>query len=242
MTTELTIVDQIRNHLATLPQAAAVLAENLGDGGMTPQDLTRIRIPSGGGIAWEYPTANGPEPRASFDGVILHRQQTRAYWDTPLDEGDGNTPPDCRSNDAVFGVGIPGGQCDVCPLSQFGSKLNRDGSPGAGQACKALTLLYVMVPGELLPVVVVAPPTSLKPLKNYMIQLTSKGIRYWSAITRFGLETTKNAGGIKYSRVALSLVEPLGEAEAAALADARAQMAPLFGSVSIDPRDYAMAD
>lgn len=240
MTKELAIIDQVRGHLAELPAMAGVLAENLGDGGLAPQDLTRIRVPSGGGLAWEYPTSSGPEPRPSFEGVILHRQNTRAYWAKPLDEGDGNTPPDCRSDDSIVGVGIPGGRCDTCPLSQFGSKLNRDGSPGSGQACKALTLLYVMVPGELLPVVVVAPPTSLKPLKTYMLQLTSAGVRYWTAITRFALEQTKNAGGIKYSRLALQRVETLGEAEAAALSDVRAQLAPLFGHAPIDVSDYAV--
>lgn len=233
MTKELAIIDQVRGHLAELPAMAGVLAENLGDGGLTPQDLTRIRVPSGGGLAWEYPTASGPEPRPTFEGVILHRQNTRAYWAQSLEAGNGNTPPDCRSDDAIVGVGIPGGRCDTCPLSQFGSKEGTN-----AQACKALTLLYVMVPGELLPVVVVAPPTSLKPLKTYMLQLTSAGVRYWTAITRFALEQTKNAGGIKYSRLALQRVETLGEAEAAALSDVRAQLAPLFGQAPIDVRDY----
>jgi len=230
-TTELTIIEQVQAQLAELPRVAALVRENLG-GGVGPLDLARIRIPAGGGLAWTYPTAAGPKPRESFDGVILHRQSARAYWSTALDAGSGNAPPDCRSDDAEIGVGDPGGDCARCPMAQFGSKEGTN-----AQACKALSLLYVMVPGEGLPVVVVAPPTSLRPVKDYMLRLTSAGSAYWGVVTRFGLESSKNANGIAYSRLALTMSGALDEASQSAIADARVQMAPLFGTVEVGAAD-----
>ncbi len=231
MTTELATIDQIHTQLATLPRVAALVRENLG-AGVGPLDLARIRIPAGGGLAWEYPTAAGPEPRSAFEGVILARQNARAFWATSLEAGSGNAPPDCRSDDGIYGVGDPGGDCSRCPFAQFGSK---EGSNA--QACKALVLLYVMVPGEMLPIVVVAPPTSLRPVKDYMLRLTSSGNAYWHVVTRFGLESSKNAGGIKYSQISLTMAGILDEPSQAALADARTQMAPLFGSVEVSSVD-----
>lgn len=235
MTTELTVIDQIHTQLATLPRVAALVRENLGDG-ISSLDLSRIRIPAGGGLAWEYPTASGPEPRAAFEGIILARQNARAYWETALEAGSGNAPPDCKSDDGAFGVGDPGGDCSRCPFAQFGSKAGSN-----AQACKALTLLYVLVPGEQLPVVVVAPPTSLRPIKDYMMRLTSNGNAYWHVVTKFGLESTKNAGGIKYSRLSMTMSGVMDEPSIAALADAREQMAPLFGSALIVPADVGAA-
>lgn len=230
--TALTVLEQVNQQLAELPKVSALVRENLGDGGMTPLDLTRIRVPAGGGLAWEYPTADGIEPRASFEGVILSRQNARAYWATPLDQGAGNAPPDCRSNDAEYGVGDPGGDCKRCPMAQWGSK---EGSNA--QACKALTLLYVLVPGEGLPVVVVAPPTSLRPVKDYMLRLTSAGTPYWGCVTRFSLVKTKNTGGIAYSRMDLTRSAVLDDAARQYVADARLQMAPLFGTVEVSTAD-----
>lgn len=229
----LAVIERIHTQLAELPRVAALVRENLGDGAITPLDLTRLRIPAGGGMAWEYPTASGPEPRAAFEGIILHRQNARAYWSTSLDAGTGNAPPDCRSDDGKTGVGDPGGDCSVCPFAQFGSK----GEGSNAQACKALSLLYVLVPGELLPVVVVAPPTSLRTVKDYMLRLTTGGDAYWHTVTRFGLDQAKNAGGIKFSRLALTKVATLDEPAQAAVADARVQMAPLFGTVEVHAAD-----
>lgn len=237
-TTAIAVVEQVQRQLAEIGELGDVIAENLGGDRITSQQLTRIRIPSGGGMAWSYPTEDGPRPREAFEGVILHRQKARAFWRTALDQGNGNAPPDCRSDDAIIGIGDPGGACETCPFAQFGSKLDARGQATNAQACKALELLYVLVPGELLPAVVVAPPTSLRSVRDYMFRLTSSRRRaYWTVVTRFGLEQAKSGSGITYSRLALSPVADLDEPSTAAVADARQQMAPLFGTVEVGRAD-----
>lgn len=230
--TALAIVESFQRQLSTISTLGDAIAENLGGDQITAQQLTTIRIPSGGGMAWAYPTETGVEPRATFEGIILHRQKARAYWATTLDQGEGNAPPDCRSDDAIYGIGDPGGDCARCPLAQFGSKLDAKGKPTGAQACKALELLYTMIPGEVMPVRVIAPPTSLRQVRDYMFRLTSSRQRpYSTVVTRFALEQAKSNSGITYSRMVLTPFADLDEPTAAAVQDLRVQMAPLFGAV-----------
>lgn len=170
-------------------------------------DLQRLRVPTGGGAAWQIETLNGPESRKYVEGVVVARKNARAWWSKPLDEGGGSQPPDCSSHDGVTGEGTPAGQkfgtylCADCPLSKFGSA-TKNGQPQRGQACKQSTLLFLMQPDDILPTVLVAPPTSIKPIKQYFLRLLNNRIPYWQVRLRFKLEQTSNAGGIKYSRIA----------------------------------------
>lgn len=229
-TTAVAVVEAVQAQLAQLGDFAGIIQDNLAGEDITTRNLARITIPSGGGLAWAYPGADGTEARTTFEGVILHKQKARAYWAAGLEAGGGSTPPDCRSDDAVYGVGDPGGDCKTCPFAVFGSKVGTNGQQGRGQACKLMSLLYVMVPGELFPMVVVAPPTSVKVVTDYMFRMASKRVPYWAAVTRFGLEQQKSGSGITYSRLALSTVAELDEPSAAMVQSVQEQMAPLFGA------------
>jgi hypothetical protein len=180
--------------------------ENIGGQILTPADFTRIKFPSAGSQFWELPNLEGDlEPVKAIQGIVLMRRDTRVYW---TKEYDGERiPPDCSSDDCITGKGTPGGLCATCPNSQWES----DPKGGGGQACKAVGIQFVMVAGDALPIIIPVPPTSLQPVKKFMLGLSSKKLRYYDCILSFNLEQAQNKGGIKYSRIKLKLVSVLPE-------------------------------
>lgn len=171
------------------------VAANLGDSGMSATDFERIKIPAGGGTAWTLQTLDGEEMVKELTGIIVAWRDTRAYWSVPLEQSDGNMPPDCYSLDARTGTGKPGGDCHKCPFAQFGSD-----PKGEGQACKLVRQLFFVREENLLPEIVSLPASSVKPARQYFMWLASKAVPCYSLITKIGLEKTKNAQGIVYSR------------------------------------------
>jgi hypothetical protein len=173
-----------------------IIQDNMGGETVSPGDLARIKVPSGGGLFWTVTDADGQEqPVKTLDGIIVHITRRRAYWQGSEPSGD---PPDCSSSDCLVGVGNPGGQCASCPLNQFGTSHKPDGSQGRGKACKETKLIFLLREGLLLPDVVSVPPASLKGLRQWQLKL---GAPYWSILTRLGLEKTSNKDGTEYARI-----------------------------------------
>ena len=166
-----------------------VLEENIGDTEINLFDLKTVKVPSGGGIAWEIPDPDaegGSRSERYIDGIIMHIQDVRNYWSTGMDEeGAAGSPPDCFSYDTVTGYGNPGGSCANCEFSKFGSGKN------GSQACKHNRLVMIMEEGSILPTVIKAPPTSIAPIRKYMMELLNSASGRSGVITRFSL--TKNA-------------------------------------------------
>lgn len=229
--TALVVLDKGNYALAkfTPEQLREAISENFADDELTPNDLDRVRVPSGGGTAWAIPTLEGEEDMVKLiDGVIVHYRPARAYWSQSLDESGGGSPPDCTAPDGKHGVGTPGGTCAVCPLNQFGSA---DG--GRGKACKEMRLLFLLRPDSLLPLVMVLPPTSIKPFKKYLQRLTSAAVPYSKVQTTIGLEKTKNKDNIEYAQATFKVVEKLDDASAAHVAAYADSMKAAFEAVEI---------
>lgn len=230
---ELVVADAFREVLANPAGVLEAMRENVGNQPIRAQELARIKIPAGGGKAWELPDG---KVATEFSGVVIYAQDSRAYWKEGLDDGAGaGKPPDCASDDAETGHGDPGGACAHCPLAEFGSD-------GRGQACKQVRLLFVLLPGELLPVVVSLPPTSLKPARSFMLRLASKGVPYYGVVTKFLLEGTKNPEGIDYSVVKLEVAEKMDTEGVAKFRKVRDAYAPLFQATKADAEDFSVKD
>lgn len=207
-------------------KALAVLRENMGGEKLTEFDLERIKVPSGGGNFWEVPSIDGPTPQKTIEGIVVLTKNVRAYWPLALEEGGGNDPPQCTSADSVIGVGDPGGACETCPYSQFGSA--RD---GRGQACKQMRQLFILTESGVLPLVLTLPPTSLANARKYFMRLASaQGRYYWETLTKVSLEEATNAGGQKFSRATFAVGDPLNEADAAAVAAYKAALEPVLAA------------
>jgi hypothetical protein len=201
-------VSEQKQYLAVIEnqQVSNVIDENFGENGIRLTDLQRIKMPTGGGVSWTVLGEKGVHSVDSITGIILYHKEIRAYWTDPNSLGE---PPACKSEDTVHGFGHPGGMCYVCPKAQFGSSLKG----GAGQACKLMRIIYLLPPDALLPIVIQLPPTSLKPFRAYLMQLTTHMLTYKQVETSFSLSQVTPKGSPTYSVVNVEMVRKLDEIE-----------------------------
>jgi hypothetical protein len=178
-----------------------LIAENFDGITITPNDLEVIKVPSGGQSAFEVEENGETQYVKEFSGIILGVRVARTMWLKGLNDKDNNsgTPPDCFSPDGITGKGDPGGPCNKCGLSEFGSA-----DDGNGQKCKEMKLIALLRPNSLLPTIVRVPPTSLKNVSQYIRILTQTGKRRIGVITTFSLKEATSRSGIKYAQIVLS--------------------------------------
>lgn len=171
------------------------IAEELD--GLGDISFDSVKIPSGGGLAFEVPgdDPESPDIAKEISGVVIVRHAANGYWKDPF--SGGNTPPDCYSNDGKIGVVTGTGECrscDECPRNQF----NDDGS---GKDCKNMQNLYIVREGDILPIRLVLPPTSIKNLRDYVSKrLLFKGKKLDQVVTAITLSKAESRQGIKYAQ------------------------------------------
>ena len=208
-------------------------------------DFAFAKTPSQGMTAWQIKTSDedeDPEIAKTIEGVILYSHKNFAWWSDRLDDGDGNSQPDCRSNDGVTGIDTEGVRhaCADCPHNKFGS----DG--GRGKACKNSRVLYVLRQGDILPIKVTLAPTGNRPYDKYVESLIipkkrgQKPMRPAHVSTKISLECETSAGGQKYSLPVFECVGMLDEDARLNIADyaaglIRAAEQPVF--TEVDPAD-----
>lgn len=185
------------------------IAEEMDGLGQIPFD--RVKIPSGGALAFEVPgeDEDNPESVSELVGVILHHHPVNAYWSEAF--SGANESPDCSSIDGKQGVDRETGEikaCVSCPYNQFGSD-------GQGKACKNIHRIYLLREGNPIPIILSLPPTSIKSMRDYIgKRILVRGLRSYQVITRITLKKEKNAAGIAYSRAVFSYVDKLSEVQA----------------------------
>ena len=163
------------------------------------------KIPAGGGLAFEVPgdDPESPDSVKEITGVIIDHYPLNSYW-TEKYNGQ-NVAPACFSTDSHTGTGTPGGDCSKCPYNKFGS-----GEDGQSKACKNAHRLYILRSGEMYPIVITIPPTSLKSLSDYLAKrIVTKGLRSYGVVTKLTLKKATNNTGIAYSQVQFALFEKL---------------------------------
>ena len=203
-----------------------VMKENIGQGQISGFDLDRITCPTGGGLAFTVPSLEGPKSETEITGVIIAWKEPRAYWIQGFDESGGGTPPDCSSDDGIHGFGSPGGKGADCALSKFGSDEKSE-----GQACKQMRFLFMVRPNDMLPICVVAPPTSLAPMRKYFLRLASESLPYHSVVTTISLKQAQNKAGIKYAEMLPTMHTKLNDKQRAQVKDYAATWKPAIEAV-----------
>ena len=210
-----------------------VMRDNLGAGGVDPNKLDRVKIPSGGGTAWEIPTLDGKGDIAkSLEVVIVAAQDVRSYYASKYD-GSKN-PPDCASLDCITGSGEPGGDCRACPKAQWGSAVDKDDNPTDGQACSQRKMMLCISKDSTLPFVVSIPPGSLNNLGKYFMRLAGANLPYWGVVTSLSLEKTDSGGGITFSAVLPEYVRTLTADEIPGVKTYRQGLGPMFNMMPAD--------
>lgn len=221
-------------------ETAEIIQANLGDSQVSVFTLDRLKIPAGGGTTWSVPSMDGDKLAPSIVGIIASFQDIRAFWRSSFQGG--NSPPDCTSNNGQMGIGNPGGPCAKCPFSQFGSAAQIEGrsKTAKGQACKQCRRLFIIQPGEILPILLSLPPTSLKAVTTYFQRLASKAVPYYGVITEAKLNKTRSASGQDYSEVVLKAVGYLSPEETASVKILHDKFDPIFRTLAQAPNAFDM--
>lgn len=244
------------------PLQEAILQEMEADAGNAYDYVpTRIKFPSGGMMA--FSTNDGDIIKPPFTAIVAVAQKARAFWPDKETQG---LPPLCASPDGTHGMfdteakeqvqaalHLPAQHpalsmldpiaakgphaCATCAMAQWGS------GNGRGQACKVLRRLVVVVEGWSMPAIITLPPTSVKVWDSYAsARARERGQAYFTAWTKFDLDSAVSSGGTKYGILKASVAKPLTEDETRAVLDIRRQYSDLVRSLGIDADDYATAD
>lgn len=110
-----------------------MIREELDGLGSIPFDV--VKIPSGGGVAFEVPgdDPDNPDVVKELTGVIVEHHPMNSYWADAY-SGAG-AAPDCASMDGKTGIVAATGECidcSMCKFNQFGSDTD-----GRGKACRS---------------------------------------------------------------------------------------------------------
>lgn len=212
---------------------AEAVAEEMDGLGTIPLD--RVKIPSGGGLAFEVPGEDEDNPDAAKElvGIILYHHAVNAYWKDKFEGG--NEVPDCASNDGKQGIWRETGEikdCASCPYNQFAAD-------GSGKACKNLHRVYFLLEGSPVPLIISLPPTSLKYMRDYIgKRILLKGLRSYEAITKISLKKEKSNTGIDYSRAVFTFVDRLPEEQKTAVLEMVSLVKATDANVQIEDADY----
>lgn len=223
--------------LSTLSGSLAeAVAEEMD--GLGPMPFDRVKIPSGGGLAFEIPgdDPEQPESAMAITGIILDHHPVNAYWKDKF--SGGNDQPDCASTDGKVGVERGTGEihdCSRCPYNQFGSD-------GNGKACKNMHRVYILCSGSPIPLLLTLPPTSIKSMRDYIArQVVVKGLRCWQVFTNIRLKKEQNKDGITYSRAAFGRAGVLTAGQTSAVASMAAELRKKNRSLDVQVDDFAEA-
>ncbi|OJF16351.1 MAG: hypothetical protein A6D91_12045 [Bacillaceae bacterium G1] len=199
-------------------------------------EFDRVKIPSGGGLMFEVPSDNPDEPEMVKElvGVIVDHHPVNAYWPEQY-SGQGN-PPACSSLDGKVGIGNPGGVCKNCPYNQWGS----DPSGSGGKACKNMHRIYLLRQGEMFPLLLTLPPTSIKPFSNYIAKrVVGRSKRSYSVVTKITLKREQNKNGISYSQAQFSVAGELSPEETAKAAEYAKGIKAITRTIGVEAADLA---
>lgn len=190
-------------YIALSNNALDVIRENLKNQPLSLDLFDTVKSPSGGSTVFSVPGLTGEEAEKELTGIILDYTTPRAYWDTP-DPIEG-TPPVCMSQNSI--VSHDGKACYSCPFNDFGSK---DGESNA-KACKESVLLFLLRPGNVLPLLVRVPVTSKPRFLKYTARLAGNLVPMNSVVTKITLEKATSKAGKPYALFnfeAVSLLTP----------------------------------
>ena len=150
----------------------------------------RIKVPSGGGLAFEVPGDNPDEPdlQKEFKAVIVYHHPIHG----------------------VVGVDKESGEirrCKDCPLNQFGTGEN------GGKACKNRRRIFILRENEIFPTLLSLPTASVDNFTKYIVNLVGKHKKSNQVVTKFSLKKDTNKNGITFSKVVLSFERDLSPEE-----------------------------
>lgn len=213
-------------------EALEDLRENIMlGGGLTEKDIRKVKNPSGGQLMFEIGRAAGePEYVRELTGVALAVLPRRTLWaNKNVDSGEF---PVCSSTDMVNGakrrgedggidiplnileVGVPGGEagkCAGCPFDEWGSGVDEAGKPTDGKRCTESRIIYFLRAGDILPVKMTVPSSSLG---KFGLSVKALPAAISKSVVKVSLSKEETRGGKK---VAMYNVEFAGKLDPASI-------------------------
>lgn len=111
-------------------------------------------------------------------GVVLAIRKARRHMVDDIETGQ--RVPECVLHKVNPDVGLTAEgklrACATCPYNRWGSAVGPNGVPTRGKACREKRLILFLRDGDVLPVVVAAPPTSIRAVENWKNLLETKGV------------------------------------------------------------------
>jgi hypothetical protein len=234
---------------------ADMLLEASGGQRLSPFDLDVIKVPSGQGAPmWAVQSLDGEDAVKTIEGIAILQRTVRSWWETSIEDSGGGSAPDCSSQDGQTGVGAPKGHpdytegnyevrytaggeethrgrfsCADCPLAEFGSDAR-----GRGQACKQNLLLFMLRPESVIPMVVKVPPSSVKPMRNFILRMAGLGIQPFGAVLSLGLKKVAKSGSPAYFEIEPSISRRLDADELTKMRALRESLLPVLAGVRIE--------
>lgn len=199
----------------------------------------QIKIPSGGGIAFEVESDDpeSPDSEKELEAVLVFTHRMNSYWEGDFGSSE-NKAPACSAIDAKKGVSFETGEvrdCENCPMNQYGSD-------GDGKACKNMRRMYLLLSGKPGVYLLSIPPTSLKDVNKQLARLMGNSkTPYTRMVLKFKLTKDKNKNGIAYSRVGIEKVGILPEEFYATTMAMRKELKEKYKEVAITSDDYNQA-
>lgn len=230
---------------------AEAIEANLGGGELRVFDFERIKVPSGGGLAWTITDMETGQqmPAVEVIGIPIFFRDQKAFWELAFDDPNSiKGPPDCASNDTIVGFGDPGVAaqltpdkqgflCATCGNNRFNTA---KGGTQRGKACRDVRMMFILREGDLLPILIPVPPTSLGVVRQFMMKLSSRGIIFHNAVCRFSLVSDKSSNGAPYSKVTMELLGTLSSQHRAVAKKFNASFRQMMGApqLLIRPSDF----
>lgn len=232
MSTALAVIEKFEVPALSSEMAQAYAEEMEG----LQVSFDRVKIPSGGQLAFEVPgdDPDNPEVVKELVGVIVDHHPVNALW---AEKYSGqNNPPDCSALDGKTGI-TSGGErraCNSCPYNAWGSDTN-----GRGKACKNMHRVYLLREGDSFPLLLTLPPTSIKNFADYIAKrIIAKGRRSYQVVTRISLKKATSGDGITYSQAQFSLAGILPQETARKLEEYSKSIRATTRSFGLTTEDY----
>ena len=196
-----------QGYIALKDNTIDIIKQNLKNQPLSFQLFDTVKAPSGGSTVFTVPGISGDEIEKSITGIILDYATPRAYWET-ADPVEG-TPPTCYSTNSI--VSTDGKACSSCPFNTFGSR-NGD---SLAKACKESVSLFMLRPGNIMPIIVRIPVSSKVIFQRYLTRLIGKILPLSGVVTKITLDKTTNKAGQPYSVYSFEAVDVLSPEDVA---------------------------
>ncbi len=191
--------------------------DNFGPRGLSVNDLEVITVPSGGATQWQLQTLEGKYVYLEeLVVIVVNWSERRAYW--PGEFG-ATKLPQCSSDDTINGRGDPGGPCETCPMSEWGSSEKSEN----GQACRMTRMLFALCAHDQeqrLPTRIQIPPSSIPGNRQFFAKLATRGVSYYEVVMSLKLTSQGGKRG-SYSIVHETAVRRATPTEIAAVTEYR---------------------